>query len=1359
MRHGLEKYISIGLRELDAIVSFLPIDKFSEILVKGADFGVGHPASPLKESSSKHGTDWDVHRFLRIGTLGTSRLSPSFFPYDCAFSITRMLEITPDDVTLLNDTDLRTLTGLLCEAELRSRGLSAATVTWSGHQNSADGGLDVRVALAEGEEISGFVPRPQTGLQVKKSGMPRTEILDEMRPEGVLRPIIRDLANRSGAYIIVSAESTSEASLRNRRQAMRDAVQELPNAGQLTLDFYDRGRIATWVRNHAGMVLWVRSKIGKSLQGWRPYEAWAYAPDGVKGEYLLDEAVRVRTDAETTESGLSSAAGIQRIRERLRRPGSIVRLVGLSGVGKTRFVQSLFDSRVGDSGLDPALAHYTDVADGPDPSPTTLVQNLIASRSRAIIVLDNCPPDLHRSLSEACRVPESTVSVITVEYDIREDQPEGTEVFELEASSEDLIEKLLKHRFPHLSWVDLHTIAQFSGGNARIAIALAETVGREETVAGISDDDLFRRLFEQRHAPNESLLVAAQGLSLVYSFQGEDVSGDHEAELSRLGAVVGKSAQDMFQGAAELRRRGLVQRRGVWRAVLPHAIANRLAARALQDIPVANIEKNLINDASERLLRSFSRRLGYLDGSPEAQKIVRGWLGADGLLADVLNLNDLGGNIFRNIAPVDPEATLSALERAVIASVSDESARRCARYVSLLVSLAYEARHFERSIGLLVRIAVAVGQNESQDVIGRDSNEASKAVASLFPIHFSGTHASAEQRESVIRSLFDCSSPAERELALKALAAALEAWHFGPFLNFGFGARSRDFGYWPGSKEAVVQWFRRFLKMAEDLACSSHIEAPRVRTVIADKFRGVWTGAAMYDDLEHMCRSISEKMFWIQGWMAVRQTIYYDSKAFTPEIIEKLTRIETILQPRGTIERVRSIILAESASYIGVPLVSDSNASIESAISRLEMTAYELGRSVAADNDALTELLPDLVRTRSDQIWSFGRGLAEGTNDPVAMWKRLVAQLRSTPAEAATPWVLRGFLNGLHQKDPVLAGTMLDDAVGNDALAQWYPTLETAMGVIDRSGFRRLIRSLELGRAPIRIYRMLQSGGVTNGLEGSDFNELLLRISHHIDGVDVAMDILWISLNRDRSSPDEVVEIGCELVRRLNVTTETNSNLSYRLEMVGKHCLIGDEGAAAVREVCSKLRDAVSRSETSAYVHRELLKILFNAQPFAVLQSLCDGDEAIVKIGVKLLEYSDLLHPHAFDVIPEGELLRWCDELPDTRYPIAASGIAAIWHDAESPHWTDIARRILEKSPDRVQVLRKFIPQFSLPGWDVSRAEEVQSNLRLLDEMVGYSDPVLEEFAAKEKARLLQAIAAVREASPPVYMDRDEGFE
>ena len=220
-----------------------------------------------------------------------------------------------------------------------------------------------------------------------------------------------------------------------------------------------------------------------------------------------------------------------------------MRLIGLAGVGKTRLVQALFDDRIGENSLDPSLAIYTNMADEPDPQPMGLLSDLIAARTSAIVIIDNCPPDLHQRISEICRSSESILSVITVEYDIREDQPEGTEVFRLEPASIELTEKLVQHRFPVLSRVDSHTIAEFSGGNARIAIGLASTIGNNETIAGLSDEELFQRLFRQRHGEDESLLLVAQACSLVYSFQGQDVTTDDQAELVRLGALIGKNAQ------------------------------------------------------------------------------------------------------------------------------------------------------------------------------------------------------------------------------------------------------------------------------------------------------------------------------------------------------------------------------------------------------------------------------------------------------------------------------------------------------------------------------------------------------------------------------------------------------------------------------------------------------------------------------------------------------------------------------------------------------------------------------------------------------------------------------------------------
>src|ERR1035437_7773814 len=239
-----------------------------------------------------------------------------------------MFEITSDDIARLDDERLRAVVARLCEAELRQRGLSPSRVTWGGNQNAADGGIDVCLALPPGSMIDGFVPRPATGFQVKQQDMPRAEILDEMHPKDVIRPSIQSLADQSGAYIIVSAQgSTADTVLANRRDAMKEAMQGVQNADQLLLDFYDRTRIATWVRSHEGLVPWVREQVGRAISGWHSYGSWAYAPDPVTAEYLFDDKLRIHPSKRDTATGVSALEGIRQMRNQLREPRSVVRLV------------------------------------------------------------------------------------------------------------------------------------------------------------------------------------------------------------------------------------------------------------------------------------------------------------------------------------------------------------------------------------------------------------------------------------------------------------------------------------------------------------------------------------------------------------------------------------------------------------------------------------------------------------------------------------------------------------------------------------------------------------------------------------------------------------------------------------------------------------------------------------------------------------------------------------------------------------------------------------------------------------------------------------------------------------------------
>ena len=769
-----------------------------------------------------------------------------------------MLDITGDDIALLNDGDLRDLVGLLCEAELRSRGLSPSFVTYGGNQNAADGGLDVRVALSVDASIEGFVPRPTVGFQVKATNMPRSEILAEMSPDGSARDVILELEQQTGAYIIVSSRgSVADGPLRERRDAMAEVARSINDLGRLHVDFYDRTRLATWVRQHSGLVLWVRQKIGKAVSGWRPFENWACAPGGVAGTYLFDEQARIKIRNNQSDADFTVIQGINDIRSELKTPGNAVRLIGLSGAGKTRLVQALFDERVGEEPLDPGLANYTNMADNPDPQPVGFLSDLLALRVAAVLIVDNCPADLHRRLSELCKSTQSKVSLITVEYDIQDGLPEDTYVFELKPSSVELIKLLLKSRFSSISDVDAHTAAEFSGGNARAAIALAQTVEGTGTLAGLSDGELFRRLFDQRQNPDSLLLKSAQALSLVYSFDGEDTL--QPSELALLGSTVGVNSQTMYEAVAELRRRDLVQCRSRWRAILPHVIANRLAAQALQNIPPATIESCLLRDAPERIVTSFTRRLGYLHGSAEAAALVRRLLSQTGFLGDVSSLNDFGLAIFRNIAPVTPEVTLAAIERALLQPGSEDRLQNRRQMTRMLRSLAYDESLFERSARLMARLAIL-----------DDAKDEADDFCSLFSLYLSGTHASIGVRLAVIEGLIFSDDARKISLGLKALDAALVTLHFVSHHEFSFGAHSRDFGYAPKNFGEQADWFRSTLHLCERVLFANEAANTGILGLVASRFDGICRVGCL-DALESFCQVVAQKrIFWPEGWATVR---------------------------------------------------------------------------------------------------------------------------------------------------------------------------------------------------------------------------------------------------------------------------------------------------------------------------------------------------------------------------------------------------------------------------------------------------------------------------------------------------------
>ncbi len=1275
-----------------------------------------------------------------------------------------MLEITGQEISELNDSDLRSLVGLLCEAELRANSIPTAGVTWGGHHTAKDGGLDVRIQISASPPQDGYIPRSNTGFQVKKPKMPPSEIKEEMCPNGELREVIRELANNSGAYIIVSGtDSTTDSALADRRKAMRAALSNIDNASSLKTDFFDRERIAAWVRCNTSLVLWIREKIGKPIQGWQSFGNWANAPGGLEEEYYLDSEIRIHDGTKAKSEGMTALDGIITLRKALQQPRSSVRLAGLSGIGKTRLVQALFDERIGETPLNQSSAYYTDLSHSPNPAPRNFAERLFALKTPAILVVDNCPPDLHRDLTSICTAPESSMSLLTVEYDVREDLPDETQVFRLEPSSIGLIETILQHRFNHLSQVDSRTIANFSGGNARIAIALAKTIRGGETLGGLKDEELFQRLFRQRNETNSALLKSAEVCSLVYSFDCQ-TEGNSDTELRLLASLADKTLTELYSDISELKSRELVQQRGIWQAVLPHAIANRLAQKALEKIPVENILHVFEKIGSERILRSFSKRLSYLHQSEGATKIAHRWLTKNGLLENIRNLDDLGIALLSNIAPLVPEAVLTKIEDASNGeegkNFASRSNHRFSEFTRLLRSLAYDPKLFVRSADLLCRFALTEDPQENH-------NSIKECLKSLFYIYLSGTHATPEQRLCVIEKLVKSQSENRQDLGLALLSSALEAWHFcGYPSTFEFGAHSRDYGYAPRTRNEIIHWYRLFVQLAINLCISKESISQKAKQLFAESFRGLWTKAMLFDELEAASKTIISNGPWNEGWIAVRSTIKFDCDSMESGILERLQHLEKVLAPLNLLERARTYALAKPHRAMDLVDMEDDTPTASS-LDKVETATKEIGREVAQDEEVFNELLPEILGTDSHQLHSFGQGLGEGCLDFKKTWQRLINQLNAISEEKRNYQVLRGFLNAASKIDKQISEDILNHAVTDEILGRVFPLLQTSVE-IGESGAERLKKSLEFNNVPIWIFKYLGQGGAHESLSDTDLTCLLSKIRSKPDGLIVAIDILAMRLHwytsKGHKPSNKITMVGQDCLKQVSFDYDLPTRdqmFASNLNRIANECLVGEAAVDATKVFCKQLAQALASHHFYPGDFHRLLETLAIKQPVAFLEGFL-GDSSIESYRLKAIFSNEEKHrSNPLSRISDDIIIHWCEANPIIRYPIVASCITLFRKgtNGKTVEWAPISLILINKAPDPIKVLNNFFyPLYSLLR-SGSYTDDLSKLHNLFSPLKKHQNATVAEWARENETKLEEALNSANQRDADLDRTQDERFE
>ena len=1287
------------------------------------------------------------------------------------YSEEAMLELDKDALSGLNESQLEDLVARLAEAEVVACGGLLSEVRSGGSINAPDGGVDVRVNVVSTTFTSGFIPSPNTIFQCKKSEMPSNDILAEMQIKGELRPVIAEQDAQNGGYVIVSLDDDcTETMLNNRLQAMREAVK---NHNAIHLDFIDLSRLHQWLRQHLSIMIWTREILGQQLPGWRSFGQWSHVQTDADDNFIFGSGISVMLpNSSSSSQKLTLKEAITSTRNLVKDSQKAIRIVGLSGVGKTRFIQALFEREIGEDALDETTVIYTDTGVDLNPSASRMIEQLILEGRRATVVVDNCSSALHYQLASCVRQIKNDIQLITVEYDIRDDQPEMTDVIKIEADGIDIAEILIRRHYPGIDQPNAERVANFAGGNARIAFALADNVSAGENVTQLSNETLFEQIFQQRHTEDSSLKRHAEILSLVYSFAAEK-KDDELDELGILGSLCDASSAQLYTSAQELLRRGIAQKRGRWRAVLPQAIANRLAKSALDNIRPSALQNTFEVPNNDRLIMSFAHRLGLLGDPPDstAQEIVKAWLSDGGRLLPILNLNETKTQILEYIIHVCPSLLLERLEAEIddttFTNLSAFSYGTPNKIVNLIILLANYAKFFKRCINLLLRIMLCNSLLKIE-----------YKVLQLFQPYLSGTRASAQQRADVLKQLIWSDEKKKQDLGMKMLSKTLAGSPWSGLHLARIELSGVLIGYGSVSDEEAFQSWRQIFLDITVRSCLEGDDPNRnkeARKIFTQYFGSLWSENTLHDQLIQAAKKLNDHYPWIEGWKAINETIYHNYKAMEGGKIDnpaltKLVELRDFLTSKDLGPSIK-LYLSENShlSALDTEFDDSSEGGYEAAEARIKAKVIDLGEQVAKSKLNLEDFGTSLFSENYlPNGYNFGIGLAKGSENLNATWDQLVTALKSTSITSFNYEVLAGFIHEtarINKKRSIsILDACMEDPLLGCAIVPLHPQED-----FSEDDFDRCIKAIENPEIkPLRHEYFLWQSKYSH-LPKEKKLHLARILLEHPKGTETLIRGLGMKIRRSDKTIDtldpELRQIGLNVViKYLHVKDGIlNEFIIDDLEVIIREILsyVDNDGVKLqlLDTVFSRL-DAYQYSLGQEAIFQAIVDIL----PEDFLDKIFSGDEQQQQYRRRQIFESSLYSNEKSILVKAdiGRIIEWClgRNEPLVWATIAKSlPVFVSKEDSETVELSDTSIRFLEESPYPEKVLAGYFTQITTTTLFGHRSIIMEKNIGAFRTLIEHENRQISSIAGDLYRKAESDITGEREFEQRMDENREQRFE
>ena len=880
-----------------------------------------------------------------------------------------VFSVSADEIRALDQSLLVELLRQLLHVEAESAGILRSGIHVPAQINVADGGEDGRIEWFEGPDHTRFLPCRLVQFQVKATDMPPAKCAGEMREkDGSVKERILSTIKAGGTYVIFCNRPCTQAMIDERIARMRQVLnnEEAGLASVARLDFWDANRIADWANSHYPVALWVIERIRSGgILPFQTLERWGN--DKKVAEFKFVDDPRVELVSSQVERSLSS-------------PRGVLRLAGLSGLGKTRLAFEVlrkapisFRARVlythGGFGAERILG---------------VVQAIREFGKSAIIVVDDCPTDMHKTLATIVEHANSQLRLLTIDYDPAPPSPEYASITIPRAADKVVID-IIRQVAHSVSDSDANRLAQFAQGFPQIAVLIARAWPFDTyDISSLTGDDLIKKMVFGRDAPNPELFSVTQALSLY------DTVGVEEEAMGELRFVASTADIDpdaAYSHVQTLIDRGIVQKRGRFVQVQPKPLALALAAAAWKRMTPSKTDRLAIDPMPGRLKGALFGQFARLDGVEKARQIAEDLCILGRPFAQSTFLDDeLHAECLAMIAEVNPAAAVSALEHAFADMSADELRRIQAgrrRLVWTLEKLCFLEETFQRASKLLLDFAVA----ENEEEIG---NNATGLFRSLFKVYLSGTETPAIKRLKVIDDALASGNPERRRIAFAALEEGLEAWHF---TRFGGserqGSRPSLKDWAPSTRAELIEYYRACLERLVDVACSEDDLSVAAKEHLAGRIRGL-IGLGLVDDIATMADRVlaSDDPYWPQAIEQTAMSLNFEGPGMPPEYCRKVEALHQKLSPRSLEHRLRLYVCELPWGYY-----EEGTNVLESG----ERWAKTLANECVERWGEFLTLLPMLLKGEQRHSFALGRHIMEAVDDAEKVIDLMLSSLQKIP--------------------------------------------------------------------------------------------------------------------------------------------------------------------------------------------------------------------------------------------------------------------------------------------------------------------------------------------------------------------------